>query len=126
MPTFAWKGRDARGELLSGKSEGASADAIVAELRSRGVTPLEIKSAKADRAKATFDLSEFFKEKVKHTDILLFSRQIYSLLKAGVPIMRALAGLQESSSSKPMKALLQVLSRLLSRKFLSVITQRVN
>ncbi|MRR52139.1 MAG: type II secretion system F family protein, partial [Rhodocyclaceae bacterium] len=42
-----------------------------------------------------------------HVDILLFSRQIYTLMKAGVPIMRALAGLQESSANPAMKNVLQ-------------------
>ena len=50
---------------------------------------------------------ELFAPKIQHADILLFSRQIHTLLKAGVPIMRALAGLQESSSNPTMKNLLK-------------------
>jgi MSHA biogenesis protein MshG len=40
-------------------------------------------------------------------DVLLFSRQIHTLLRAGVPIMRALAGLQESSANPAMRDVLQ-------------------
>jgi MSHA biogenesis protein MshG len=40
-------------------------------------------------------------------DVLLFSRQIHTLLRAGVPIMRALAGLQESSTNPAMRDVLQ-------------------
>jgi MSHA biogenesis protein MshG len=40
-------------------------------------------------------------------DVLLFSRQIHTLLRAGVPIMRALAGLQESSANPAMREVLQ-------------------
>jgi MSHA biogenesis protein MshG len=48
-----------------------------------------------------------FKQKVEHMDVLLFSRQIHTLLRAGVPIMRALAGLQESSTNPAMREVLQ-------------------
>ena len=43
------------------------------------------------------------KPKVGHIDLLLFSRQLHTLLKAGVPILRALAGLQESAINPAMK-----------------------
>jgi MSHA biogenesis protein MshG len=50
---------------------------------------------------------KLFKQKVEHMDVLLFSRQIHTLLRAGVPIMRALAGLQESSANPAMREVLQ-------------------
>lgn len=107
MPAFDWKGRDASGAAVRGSSEGVSAAALADELRGKGITPLDIKPGKVASAAPAFVPAEWFKEKVVHTDVLLFSRQLYSLLKAGVPILRALTGLQESSTSKPMKALLQ-------------------
>ena len=48
-----------------------------------------------------------FKPKVQHVDILLFSRQIHTLLKSGVPIMRALSGLQESATNPAMKEVIR-------------------
>ncbi len=109
MPSFAWKGRDSSGNPVSGQGEAVAVAQLASELRGKGITPLEIKPGKVPAAVAAQGLAlpELFKEKVQHTDILLFSRQLYSLLKAGVPILRALAGLQESSTSKPMKVLLQ-------------------
>jgi MSHA biogenesis protein MshG len=107
VPAFAWKGRDGSGAAVSGSSEGASQSDVAEELFGRGITPLEIKPGRASTAAFKLDIANPFEEKVQHADILLFSRQLYSLLKAGVPIMRALAGLQESSSSKPMRAVLQ-------------------
>ncbi|WP_240190267.1 type II secretion system F family protein [Azospira oryzae] len=85
-----------------------SASAVADQLLLQGITPLEIKPApkQEDGAGLKFNLT-LFAEKVRHVDVLLFSRQIYTLLKAGVPIMRALAGLQESSSNGAMKRLLQ-------------------
>jgi MSHA biogenesis protein MshG len=62
---------------------------------------------------------------VRAIDLLLFSRQMYSLLKAGVPILRALAGLQESSTSTAFKdTLRRVRESLESGRELSVSLQR--
>ncbi|MDD5248847.1 MAG: type II secretion system F family protein [Rhodocyclaceae bacterium] len=97
------------GEVVQGVLEGATAGEVAGSLLGSGVTPLEIKAAPASALKkkegsgAKFD---FFAEKIEHIDILLFTRQLYTLLKAGLPIMRALVGLQESCVNKTMKAML--------------------
>lgn len=107
MPTFAYKGRDASGAAVSGVLEGDDPGEVANRLFAQGITPLEIKPGKAAAAAISLNFTNPFAEKVEHADILLFSRQIHSLLKAGVPIMRALMGLQESTNSKPMKEVLQ-------------------
>ncbi len=48
-------------------------------------------------------LSRWLQPKVKTIDLLLFSRQLHTLLRSGVPILRALAGLQESATTERMK-----------------------
>ncbi len=107
MPQFNWKGRDPAGAVVNGVSDGASSAAIADELFGRGITPLEIRQGKAVSTGFQIKIDNPFQPKVEHADILLFSRQIYSLLKAGVPIMRALGGLQESAVNPAMKAVLQ-------------------
>ncbi|MGE5470346.1 MAG: type II secretion system F family protein [Bacteroidota bacterium] len=107
MPSFAYKGRDGAGKAVSGVLEGADPAAVADQLFGLGITPLDIKPGKAAGGDIQINLAGFFAEKVQHADILLFSRQLYTLLKAGVPIMRALMGLQESTTSKPMKEVLQ-------------------
>ena len=102
MPFFAYKGRNARGELMQGVLEAADSGAVADQLFGTGVTPVEItvtkKVANATGTATWWDrLSE---KKVTSMDVQLFSRQLYTLLKAGVPIMRGLAGLQESAISK--------------------------
>ena len=110
MPSFAYRGRNGAGEIVQGFMEGASAGAVADLLFGSGVTPMEIKPSEAPAEKAAggsgLDL-ELFKQKVEHIDVLLFSRQIHTLLRAGVPIMRALAGLQESSTNPAMRHVLQ-------------------
>ena len=109
MPAFAYRGRNSAGEIVQGVLEGATAAAVADLLFGSGVTPLEIKSAPESALKkkdAGGGGIHLFGAKILHVDVLLFTRQIYTLLKAGVPIMRALAGLQESSMNPAMKTVL--------------------
>lgn len=91
MAMFEYKGRTEDGMMVSGVQEAADLDALGAALMVSKITPIEIKQ-KAAGAMA-FNL---FEEKVTSLDVMLFSRQMYTLLKAGIPIMRALAGIQNS------------------------------
>lgn len=109
MPNFSYRGRNGSGETVQGMLEGPTAGAVADMLTVSGVTPMEIKPAAAANSTgggAGFNIA-IFKPKVQHIDVLLFSKQIYTLLKAGVPIMRALAGLQESSTNPAMRDMLQ-------------------
>ena len=110
MPNFAYRGRNAAGEIVQGIMEGATAGAVADLLVGKGTTPMEIKPTTAALERADNDLGmnrSVFRQKVEHMDVLLFSRQIHTLLRAGVPIMRALAGLQESSTNSAMREVLQ-------------------
>ena len=108
---FAYTGRSSEG-VVSGVLDGTTAGAVADTLMSRGVTPLKIMPAAGGQRAAAgatprFDLQQWMLPKVQPVDLLLFSRQLHTLLKAGVPILRALAGLQESASSVRMQQTLQ-------------------
>jgi MSHA biogenesis protein MshG len=109
MASFAYRGRNGAGDIVQGVMEGANAGAVADLIVGSGVTPIEIKpAATAARAEAGAATGfQLLRQKVEHIDVLLFSRQIHTLLRAGVPIMRALAGLQESSANPAMKDVLQ-------------------
>ena len=110
MAVFAYKGRSASGELQQGTLEGDDSVAVANQLLSRGITPTEIKqSGKVVEAAASSASwwQSFSEKKVEAVELMLFSRQMHTLLKAGVPIMRALAGLQESAQNPAMAATLQ-------------------
>lgn len=96
MPFFSYKGRNGRGEAVQGILEGADSSAVAGQLFGLGVVPLEIKPSAAPSEGAGFSLS-FRRKKIDPMEVLLFSRQLYTLLKAGVPIMGALKGLEDSS-----------------------------
>ena len=115
MIAFAYTGRSAQGSV-SGTLEAATPGAAADVLMSRGVTPLTIRQAggkaastataaagSAPAAKPGFDLQAWMQPQVQPVDKLLFSRQLHTLLKSGVPILRALAGLQDSAVNPRMK-----------------------
>ncbi|HLP98886.1 MAG TPA: type II secretion system F family protein [Sideroxyarcus sp.] len=112
MPVFAYKGRSNRGDLVQGTLEGADSGAIADQLLNTGITPTEIKmTSQAVRSGSNPEVSLWKRlsteKKVDTLELMLFSRQMYTLLKAGVPIMRALAGLQESTHNPAFSAMLQ-------------------
>lgn len=106
MPGYTYRGRDRSGQEVRGKLDAPSRDDAARSLMGMGVTPLQITEAVA-AAGIGIRFAGFFEERPGHDDVMLFCRQIYSLLKAGVPIMRALAGLQESAANPGMKKVLQ-------------------
>jgi len=102
VPFFAYKGRNSRGELMQGVLEGTDAGAVADQLIGTGVTPVEIAVTSRAVSAAGGELGawqKFSEKKVTSIDVQLFSRQMYTLIKSGVPMMRGLAGLQESSIS---------------------------
>jgi len=108
MPTFAYRGRGSRGDLVTGKLEGADAGAVADQLLNTGITPVDIRptAAASPASDAPAALARLFAPKVTLVDVMLFSRQMYTLSKAGVPILRALAGLQESATNPTLRAVI--------------------
>lgn len=103
MPYFSFKGRNARGELITGTLEGADAGVIADQLMNTGVTPVDIQtSQRILREEVPEWWRSLNRRKVTLLDLMIFSRQMHTLLKAGVPILRALAGLQESAVNPTM------------------------
>ena len=126
MAYFSYKGRNGSGELVQGVVEGADSAAVATQLFATGVTPVEIGETQRRQAGESIGLMQRLTQRpVAHQDLLLFSRQMYTLLKAGVPIMRALAGLQESAGNPTFGRVLQkIRENLDSGRPLSVALQR--
>lgn len=107
MPFFAYKGRDGRGQLVEGVLEGADSGAVAGQLIASGVSPLEITPTRAPGKPGAGLLSKLTEQKITHTEVLLFCRQMYTLLKSGVPILGALKGLQESTENQTFRTVIQ-------------------
>lgn len=108
MPYFAYKARNARGELVQGVLESADSGAVATQLFNTGITPIDIvATSKPNSGGEAGWWARVSAPKIRSIDVQLFSRQIYTLLKAGVPIMRGLAGLQESAVNKSFARVIQ-------------------
>ena len=100
MPHFAYTGRDERGQMVQGELEGTDSGGVAGELLGLGVTPIDITAVAEPKEPGQDLFARFSEKKLTHNDVLLFSRQMNTLLKAGVPMMSALQGLETSSENK--------------------------
>ncbi len=99
MPAFSYKGRNSSGTLVQGVLEGQDSSALASQLYSLNITPIEIQAKETPVGSKNMSIN-LFGEKIETIDVMLFSRQMYTLLKAGIPIMHALNGLQASTKNK--------------------------
>ncbi len=109
MSQFRFTGRDAQGAKVSGSRASASAESLAGELLAERITPLTI-VAEAERGQG--DGLAQLRERLrrKHVDLdelIILCRQMYSLNKAGVPIIRAIGGLAESHRNPFLREVLQ-------------------
>lgn len=112
MSTYSWRGRNGRGEAVAGQLDATSEWAAAEQIKALGVAPIYIKLEAAARAvSADVTLQSWWsrlnEKPIVVEDILVFSRQMYTLNKAGVPLMRAFAGLQASATKPAMAAMFQ-------------------
>ncbi|MCG6200980.1 type II secretion system F family protein [Psychromonas antarctica] len=119
MPSYKYTGRDNQGNTVKGELEAASIDFAVDKVMQKGIQPIEVKEKAAGGQ--SLDLGNIFAAQVKVADLIIFTRQIYSLTKAGIPILRALGGLADSTHSALLsEALHDVLDRMHNGYSLSV------
>lgn len=98
MTMFAYKGRTASGNPVSGQIEAASTDSAAGLLIDRGITPINIAEAKVDSGQFLDRL--FYQLRYRRPtldDMIMFSRQMFTLVKAGIPLNRAINGLLETT-----------------------------
>lgn len=111
MPLYKYTGRDSQGNTVRGVLEALSKEQFVDLVMQKGILPSEVKEKSSSGGE--LDLSKLFAAQVSSADLIIFTRQIYSLTKAGIPILRALKGLADSTHSKLLSAaLLDLLERM--------------
>ena len=117
MASYQYHGRGADRVAVSGVMSGSTAAQVADTLATRGIVPLVIELAPvAETAQVTF--ARLLGRKAVSTEqLLMLSRQLHTLLKAGVPILRAMQGLQTSSSDEGLRALLRDLLKSLDEGF---------
>ena len=96
MAIYEFKGRNVEGRLITGQVDASSQDAAVNQLLGRGVTPVEIKEFIEQ-----LSLSERFtratnRGRVEPVELIMFCRQMHTITRAGIPLVKGLRGLAAS------------------------------
>jgi MSHA biogenesis protein MshG len=108
MALYEWRGRNNRGEAVNGQLEAMTENGVADQLRAIGVVPVHIAAAKVVSEEKTEGLlARLNRKPIVDEDLMVFSRQMYTLNKAGVPILRAFSGLQASANKPAMVDLLK-------------------
>jgi len=109
MITFSYQARDAGGRIVSGVQEALNEDNAVTSLMSRGLMVLSL------QRKATASQSRRKATTVKETDLVLFTRQLSTMIEAGISLVQALTALYEQADPKRQRALRAVISDITAR-----------
>ncbi|MFE0502133.1 type II secretion system F family protein [Lysobacter soli] len=83
LDVFVWQGTDKRGKVMKGEQQAKNANALRAELRKQGITPRTVKP----KGKPLFGGAG---KVVTPLDIAIFSRQLATMMKSGVPIVSSM------------------------------------
>lgn len=106
MQHFLYEGRNRHGELVKGRIESPTTQAVVQWMMGAGIVPVKI-SADATKDEQDSVLARFKgRGKLTPVDLLLFTRQLGTMVRAGLPLMQALSGMQKSSGNPKLAALL--------------------
>ncbi|MDE3738382.1 type II secretion system F family protein [Pseudomonas resinovorans] len=95
--TFAWEGTDKKGSKVRGELSGQNPALVKAQLRKQGINPTKV------RKKSTSLLNAG--KKIKPLDIALFTRQLATMMKAGVPLMQSFDIIGEGFEKPAMRTL---------------------
>lgn len=109
MAVFRWQGVSPRGEVLGGEMEAPTRDAVLVRLRSQRIRPLPAKVKEKGRG---FDRElniPGFGESIKQRDIVIFTRQLATMIDAGLPIVQCLEVLATQSPNKKLRGVIRQL-----------------
>jgi len=96
--TYVWQGLDKNGKKTKGEIQGSSQALVKAQLRKQGVNPTRVKR----KPKALFGPK---KQKIKPGDIAIFTRQLATMMKSGIPLVQSFEIVGESLENPSMRVL---------------------
>ena len=109
MITFSYQARDASGKIVSGIQDALNEDNAVTSLMSRGLMVLSLQK------KAAANKSRKKVWTVKETDLVLFTRQLSTMIEAGISLIQALTALYDQCDPKRQNSLRQIISDVTTR-----------
>ncbi|OXX29182.1 type II secretion system F family protein [Vibrio sp. V08_P9A1T1] len=112
MPTYRYQGRNLDGSKTSGHVDAPTEELAAEALFNKGVIPTLISSDQG--ADFSIDWKSLFTPSVPLEVLVIFCRQLYSLTKAGVPLLRSMKGLIQNCANKQLKEALEAVSNELT------------
>ncbi|MEO0318817.1 MAG: hypothetical protein RL404_2494 [Pseudomonadota bacterium] len=106
MQTYFFEGRNNRGELVRGKIESPNPQAVAQWMLAAGNVPVKIAVEEAPPQPPAWLARLTGKGNLTQTDLLLFTRQLGTMVRAGLPLMQALTGMQKSAGNPRLATLL--------------------
>src|SRR4051812_21958511 len=109
MITYAYQARDASGRIVTGIQDAINEDNAVTSLMSRGLMVLSLqKKAEANRSRKKV-------WSVKETDVVLFTRQLATMIEAGISLVQALTALYDQCDPRRQRNLRFIISDVTTR-----------
>ena len=107
MAIFRYDGRTSRGEAIKGSLEADSPEALASHLLARGITPIQIEEAASQNDVLEDIWHRLGGGRPGANDLILFSRQMYAVTKAGLPLLKGMQGLAASTPNIFLKEALE-------------------
>jgi type II secretion system protein F len=114
MPLFAYKAKKDDGSTVEGMLQAETERGALDALGRQGVFPLEIEESGRAKSRAAPSAAKKSRRRIRNEDVGLFTQQLGDLLKAGVPINRALTTLQAQTSNAAFADLIAEISKEIS------------
>ena len=105
--TYAYKVRDKGGAVHKGSIEGHSEQLVVAKLRELGYVPVSVTAR--GKSKLDADIGGGSRSKIELRSVVIFSRQLATMVGAGLTLIRALGILAEQTESEPLAAIISTM-----------------
>ena len=104
---FTWEGQNRRGQNVKGEMSSTNPAMVKAQLRKQGITPIKVRKV----AQPLFGIGGPKKKKIKSSDITFFTRQMATMIKAGVPLVQSFDIVSDGIENISMRELIVKIGR---------------
>ncbi len=109
MAIYRWQGVSPRGETITGEMEAATRDAVLARLRAQRIQPIPAKIRERGKGFDKEIAIPGFGESIKMRDVVVFTRQLGTMIDAGLPIVQCLDILGTQTENKKFRGVIRQL-----------------
>lgn len=108
MPTYSYKGRTQTGDVINGVIDAPTPEAVAEQLFSKGFIPIKIEAG--EKVKSSTEGIQLF-DRITPEDLIVFSRQLATLVTSGISFLRSLDTLSEQTKSKKLRKIIEAIRK---------------